>query len=65
MKQLPEVFLMFFQLFEVSFRIFQVVASPKVIASYYPRLPTLAPIAQDLIIVIILFIMPELLYPIL
>ena len=34
---------------EVSFRIFQVVASPKVIASCYPRLPTLAPIAQDFI----------------
>ena len=32
---------------EVSFHIFQVVASPKVIASCYPRLPTLAPIAQD------------------
>ena len=32
---------------EVSFRIFQVVASPKVIASCYPRLPTLAPIAYD------------------
>ena len=31
----------------VSFRIFQVVASPKVIASCYPRLPTLAPIGQE------------------
>ena len=33
---------------EVSFRIFQVIASPKVIASCYPRLPTLPPIAQVL-----------------
>ena len=33
---------------KVSFHIFQVVASPKVIASHYPGLPTLAPIAEEL-----------------
>ena len=36
----------FAQNVEVSFLIFQVVASPKVIASCYPRLPTLAPIGR-------------------
>ena len=32
---------------KVSFHIFQVVASPKVIASCYPQLPTLAPIVNE------------------